>query len=259
MDSMEKQPLGTLPQIKVQLEHEDYERLGLMPWFSYKVNLPIRPMPSVPERPHIKTKRLIVRPILPSDLEAFHELRRRPETQDHSPTRGRPNRDLIETGRHIEFLQPPYDQGHWYFGAFLASTGELIGEGGLPDCEDMPRSGWPEAEILIKPEYRQQGYGTELWAAVLESWWDLPREKKRHQLLPVIAGDKEPGDEVIDGVGFIWEETNIAARNFFAKVLGQAPVSATGTFVEFDQRDGRQGEFVRWAGTLMVNPRAQIS
>lgn len=121
----------------------------------------------------------------------------------------------------------------------------------------MPRSGWPEAEILIKPEYWRQGYGTELCTAVLDSWWDLPREKRRHQLLPFIAGDKEPGDEVIDGVGFVWEETNIAAKNFFAKFLGQSVVSATGTFVDWDRREGREGALVRWQGTLAANPRAK--
>lgn len=90
---------------------------------------------------------------------------------------------------------------HWYFGAFLLATGEMIGEGGLPDCEDMPRSGWPEAEVLVKPEYWRQGYGTELLNAVLASWWELPRAPRRHQLLPIVVGDKEPGDKVTEGVG----------------------------------------------------------
>jgi hypothetical protein len=92
----------------------------------------------------------------------------------------------------------------------------------------------------------------------MESWWDLPREKRRHQLLPVIAGDKEPGDEVIDGVGFVWEESNLPARNFFAKMLGQKPVAATGTFIEFDRRDGREAQFLNWAGTLAANPHAKL-
>lgn len=83
----------------------------------------------------------------------------------------------------------------------MLTTGEMIGEGGLPDCEDMPRSGWPEAEILIKPEYWRQGYGTELLHAVLASWWELPRAQRKHQLLPIIVGDKEPGAKVTEGVG----------------------------------------------------------
>lgn len=252
--------LDSLPQIKVvQFELEDYEKLNLLPWFSYKVNLPTRPMPSISERPHMKTNRLIVRPILPSDLEAFHELRRLPEAQDHSAKRGRPNRDLAETRRQIELMQPPHDQGHWYFGAFLASTGELIGEAGMPDCEDMPRSGWPEAEVLVKPEYWRRGYGAELCTAVMDSWWDLPRERRRHQLHPVIAADMEPGDKVTDCVAFVWDEANVPAHRFFDRMLGQTPVSLTGTFVEVDQREGKEGEVVRWAGTLTRNPRPELS
>lgn len=171
----------------VELNYNAYEwsKLGMMPWFNFKVNSPERPLPPISDRPHLKTKRLLIRPIFTSDLEAFYDLRRRIETQVHSTTRGRPDRDLAETREYIQWLQDE-DQAHWYFGAFLVSTGELIGEGGLPDCLAMPRSGWPEPEFLIKPEHWRQGYGTEMWEAVLDSWWDLPRELRRHQLNPAL-------------------------------------------------------------------------
>lgn len=55
----------------------------IMPWINYMVQMPIKPMPPVPERPRIRTKRLLVRPITMDDLEPFHELRRQPETQNH--------------------------------------------------------------------------------------------------------------------------------------------------------------------------------
>lgn len=158
----------------------------MTPWFNFKVKLPVRPLPAIHERPQIRTKRLIIRPLELSNLEEFHRLRSQPETQCESTTRGRPDHDLAETEEYLEMLQQD-DQAHWYFGAFLASTDELIGEGGLPDCLAMPRSGWPEAEILIKPEYWRQGYGTELWTAIMDSWWALPREVWRHQLLPAIG------------------------------------------------------------------------
>lgn len=115
--------------------------------------------------------------------------------------RGRPDRDLDETRQNIERLQQASGAHHWYFGAFLLSTGEMVGEGGLFDIVDMPRSGWPDAEVLIKPEYWRQGYGTELLHAFLTSWWELPRARRRHQLLPVMVGNKEPGDKVTEGVG----------------------------------------------------------
>lgn len=232
----------------------------MVPWFSYRASLPKRPLPRPSERQHMTTKRLIVRPIVPSDLDGFYELRRQPQTQNQSKTRGRPDGTKETTRQYVEALNDDdQSQGHWYFGAFLQSTGEMIGEGGLPDCLTMgtSASGWPEAEFIIKSEYWRQGYGTELFEAVIDSWWDLPREKRRHQLIRAVTPGKEPGDEVTEGVVFQWEEGNIAAQNFFAKVLKQSPVSAAGSFASFDSREGREGNLVQWAGTLVANPRPQ--
>ncbi|KAH8667061.1 acyl-CoA N-acyltransferase [Xylariales sp. PMI_506] len=241
--------------LKVSYEQDEYESFGMIPWFNYTIKLPSNPLPAIEERPHIKTERLLVRPFVTSDLEAFHEFRSIAETQNHSTTRGRPDRDLEESRQNLENLTTTYADSHWWFGAWLQSTGELIGEGGLPDV-DGPRSGRPEAEILIKPAYWRQGYGTELWKAVTSSWWELPREPRRHQLFPVfVPQEKEPGDPVEDGMGFVWEETNIPARHFFNKMLGQAPIAAAGFFVDFDHREGREGNLVKWEGTLASNPR----
>lgn len=76
----------------------------------------------------------------------------------------------------------------------------MIGEAGFPDCVEVPRSGWPEVEILIKPGFWRQGYGTELLTAFMQSWWDLPRAVTRHQLHPLLQGNKEPGERIIEGV-----------------------------------------------------------
>ncbi|KAF3768027.1 hypothetical protein M406DRAFT_350868 [Cryphonectria parasitica EP155] len=240
--------------LEMSFDQDDWEKLGITPWFSYKVRLPLRPLPPISARPVIRTKRLIIRPILPSDLEAFYELRRIPETQMHSTSRGRPDRSLDETRQSIARLQAPYDERHWYFGAFLASTGELIGEGGLPDTEHQPVSGWTRCEVLIKPAYWRQGYGTEFFKTVLDSWWSLPRKLRRHQLLPFCIGNQEPGTVVAERLELIWEASNTAACNFFPKALSQAPVSHEGFFTSLDWREGREGELVRWAGTMVVNP-----
>ncbi|CAJ0546946.1 Ff.00g015730.m01.CDS01 [Fusarium sp. VM40] len=246
----------SLATLKLQLAVEDFQNLGVTPWFSYTVTLPERPIPSLSDRPHIKTPRLIVRPIISDDLEGFFQLRSVAEVQRHSKIRGRPDKSKDETSQHITAFEQD-DQGHWYFGAFLQSTGELIGEGGLPDCQHMftSASGWPEAEFFIKPEYWRQGYGTEFFNAVMDSWWDLPREKRRHQLIPAVAPTLEPGDPVPEGAVFQWEDGNDAARSFFAKVLAQAPVGAEGGFESIDTREGREGNLVRWTGTLVTNPR----
>ncbi|KAI3399757.1 hypothetical protein diail_5825 [Diaporthe ilicicola] len=244
----------TRPTIRVNLEQDDYEKLSSTVWFSYDVCAPVRPLPKVTEREEIKTERLVIRPLLPTDLEAFHELRSIAETQVHSTARGRPDRDLEESRANLERLQAPHDKRHWYWGAFLASTGELIGEAGLPDSEDQPTSGWTRFEILLKPAYWRQGYGREFFNAVMDAWWRLPGEKRRRQLLPMVVGDKEPGEEVTESIEIIWEADNEAAGKFFGSVLGQSHVQLEGSFVGFDWREGREGNLVRWAAAHPAAP-----
>ncbi|KAF5020532.1 hypothetical protein F66182_7431 [Fusarium sp. NRRL 66182] len=249
-------PLGrALPSLEIYFNAEEWQNLGMVPWFSYSVTLPERPIPSTSERLSLETERLVIRPLAMKDLDAFDELRRLPEVQTHSPSRGRANKDKDETTRQLHSLVQD-DQSHWYFGAFLKSTGELIGEGGLPDVLTMSTSlsGWPEAEFLLRPAYWRQGYGTEFWQAVMDSWWGLPRERRRHQIMPVVAPGIEAGERLDECVVFQWEHTNEAARNFFAKVLAQAPIQAQGGCESIDTRNGREGTIVTWNGTLIMNP-----
>ncbi|KPM46519.1 hypothetical protein AK830_g43 [Neonectria ditissima] len=257
MDTMSSLKEALVP-LKIYLSVDEYQNQGVTPWFSYSVTLPETPLPNLSERPKIKTERLVVRPITEADLDAFHELRSLPELQLRSKIRGRPDKDKEETKRVIDGMAQDTDS-NWYFGAFLQSTNELIGEGGMPDCLHMitSASGWPEAEFFIKPAYWRQGYGTELFNAVMDSWWNLPRQRKRQQILPVLAPNKEPGDELLEGVVVLWEEPNDAAEKFFAKVLQQAPIYAEGGFESIDTREGREGNLVQWTGTLATNPRPQ--
>lgn len=245
-----------LRRISVQLRLEDFEGQSMVPWFSYRMRLPTRPIPSLSERPQISTKRLIVRPMLLSDLDGLHELRQRPELQDHSRTRGRPDHNKEETRQHLQNLTDD-DQNHWYFGGFLQSTGELIAEGGLPDCNVMASSasGWPEAEFFVLPEYWRQGYGTEFFNAVMDAWWDLPREWRRVQLMPSGMPNKEPGEVAMEGVVFQWEAENEIAERFFTKVLEHRPVFVSGSAVSHDRREGREDNIVTWKGLLTANPK----
>lgn len=77
----------------------------------------------------------------------------------------------------------------------------MIGEAGTLDCDDLPRCGWPEFEILIKSSHWRQGYGTEFLGAVLDSWWALPRTERRHQVIPVVASGEEPGAKIAEHIG----------------------------------------------------------
>lgn len=79
----QKPPKAKGEVLHVTLEAAAYEELGIMPWFSYHVKLPVKPLPPVADRPHTKTQRLTVRPITGDDLEQFHRLRSFPEVQNH--------------------------------------------------------------------------------------------------------------------------------------------------------------------------------
>lgn len=100
MDTMTALAHG-LPRLHISLEQEDYEKLTVTPWFSFRVAMPCRPLPSLEERPVLHTERLTIRPIVSADLDAFHALRSRHETQVHSPSRAGVDRDNEESRDNI--------------------------------------------------------------------------------------------------------------------------------------------------------------
>lgn len=60
-----------------------------------------------------------------------------------------------------------------------------------------------------------------LFNAAMDLWWTFAARTKRLQLIPAIALGKEPGDKMIEGVGFQLEDSNDVLWSFFAKVLAQ--------------------------------------
>lgn len=70
---------------------------------------------------------------------------------------------------------------------------------------------------------------------------------------------KKPGDNAAEGVVFQWEEGSAEAEGFFTKVLEGSQVSAPGTAVSFDSREGREGKVVTWKGMLVMNLRSNGS
>lgn len=79
-----------IPMLRVHYSKESHEEGALLPWFSYRVTLPLDPLPDIASRPDIRTERLLIRPLLTSDTEAFYKLRSDPELQQHSIVRGLP-------------------------------------------------------------------------------------------------------------------------------------------------------------------------
>lgn len=86
------------------------------------------------------------------------------------------------------------------------------------------------------------------------SWWNLPRERRRRQLNPVIYPDLEPGDDVGDSIILSWETASTPVTNFFKKVVGESSVALWGTAEDFDRREGRTENLVKVYGLLVSNP-----
>ena len=128
---------------------------------------------------HISTSRLILRPLLLSDLDAFHLLRTEPAAMSSSG-RGRPDNDINETKDKLRRLQPPYHDSHVYYGIFLkkddGTEGDLIGDGGVHKIQST-ETGWPEFGYKFKEKHWGKGYATEFANAFLNFWWNLPRKE----------------------------------------------------------------------------------
>jgi RimJ/RimL family protein N-acetyltransferase len=84
--------------------------------------------------PVLRSARLIIRPLLLSDINSYSTLRSQPEAMTSS-SRGRPDLNIDETREKLFSLQAPYQDSHVYFGIFLqnedGSEGDFIGDGGV--------------------------------------------------------------------------------------------------------------------------------
>ena len=128
----------------------------------------------------IITNRLIIRPLLLSDLQAFYTLRSQPEAMAHS-NKGKPDASISETLAKLERLQGSYHDSHLYFGIFLkkndGTEGDLIGDGGVHKFVSN-KTGWPEFGYKFKKAYWGQGYATEFAIAFMDFWLSLPRTQR---------------------------------------------------------------------------------
>lgn len=97
-------------------------------------------------------------------------------------TRGRPDSDIYETQEKLNKLicapsTPDAFPFYTYFGIFLKTTGELIGDGGIHKLASLS-CGWPELGCKLGHGYCEFGYGTEFLRAFTAWWWDLPRGRE---------------------------------------------------------------------------------
>lgn len=118
------------------------------------------------------SERLVFRPLLDSDFEAYHLLLKQPEPMLDYGLDAMPE---TSTAR-LWFNQY---QDETRVGIFLKNSdekeGELIGEGLVFKMDKQ----WPRVHYVFKKEHWGHGYATEFLNAFLSAWWDLPRENTR--------------------------------------------------------------------------------
>ncbi|KAI1086729.1 acyl-CoA N-acyltransferase [Rostrohypoxylon terebratum] len=151
-------------------------------WVLVKTSSPSLPLPPNSQREPIRTKRLVIRPMREDDLQTYHELRSQPEAMTGT-SRGTPDKNIVESRLAMRDFLPLSDKCRFLFGVFLASTGELIGEGGVHNLKS-PHCGWPEIGYKFKREFWGHGFATEFLDAFLKAWWKLPRIQAERRVCP---------------------------------------------------------------------------
>lgn len=136
-------------------------------------------------RTHTTTARLLIRPLLASDLDGLHALRTQPEVMAWSAV-GRIDYDLAETADKLAQFLPPHDTSTFNCAMCLKETGELIGCGGVHKLNrengrdgvgPVGGYGWPELGYMFKKEYWGCGLASEFVEAFLGMWEELPRKE----------------------------------------------------------------------------------
>jgi RimJ/RimL family protein N-acetyltransferase len=120
---------------------------------------------AVPALP-IHSDRLLLRPFVEDDLEAFYDIYRRDEVARHMPWEPRTREMAIEMLERVVTLTSFDSKPHVIrLAAVLPASGTLIGDVGLTRTSAEHRQG--EIGFIIHPDHQRRGYATEASGAVL--------------------------------------------------------------------------------------------
>jgi RimJ/RimL family protein N-acetyltransferase len=212
-----------------------------------KSTLPCLPLPPNAMRQHIHTERLVLRPLDRNDFDGFRILRTQPEAMTGT-TLGRVDRGIAETHAALDFFLPPNDSKAFLYGIFLATSGELVGEGGVHSMESSV-SGWPEIGYKFKKEHWGHGYATEFLRGFLTAWWSLPRrtvEVNAHQ-----SSIEFKGREIVQEQ--VFANTDIE-NTPSQRVLAKAGFRSFLEWTEPDTQEHRLGEPITLVGFILGRP-----
>ena len=153
-------------------------------------------MTADPTGSYFETPRLLVRPFVPTDLDAFVAYRAHPDVERYQSWTDYAREDglaLIESMRELR----PGIPGEWYQLALEERTeGTLVGDLALNVNEAEPR----EAEIgfTLAPEQQGKGYGTEALRALLGYTFDV---LGLHRVIAITDALNAPAAALLGRVG----------------------------------------------------------
>lgn len=146
----------------------------------------------------LETKRLVLRPMLESDFDLLHRIFTDTKVMasfDHPPFTNEQMKRWLNRN-----LDHQNEFGYGLFSVVLKETGELIGDCGLEQMEDM---GAAELGYDFRSDFWNQGYATEAATAVRDHAFDslnLP------QLISLIRGGNLASKRVAEKVGMTLAE-----------------------------------------------------
>ena len=114
--------------------------------------------------PTLRTPRLCLRKILPSDLDAMHTYAKKEEVSRYLLWSPHPTRDY--TARYLQYLQDRYTAGDFYDWAIVPNElGHMIGTCGFTRFDYTNNSA--EVGYVLSPDHHGKGYATEALLRVL--------------------------------------------------------------------------------------------
>lgn len=180
-------------------------------FITVKALLPTIPLPANSERPAIRTDRLLIRTLQPSDLEALHALRTQEAVMKWTSA-GCIDENIEKTKAKLDLFLPPNDLITANCAICLKDTDELIGIGG---CHLYPGThGWPEVGYMFRTEVWGKGLATEFLTAWLEFWSHLPRTEREVKVQKrMVVGENAVDEHLIA----ITEASNTGSQNVLLK------------------------------------------
>lgn len=217
-------------------------------WTTVHTTLPR--LPSSSARSVVTTQRLLIRPIVASDLDALHDLRTQPEVMMWTAA-GRIDSDKNETASVLASFLPPHDAEAFNCTMCLRETGEPIGMGGVHRMNTNKDYGWPEIGYMFKKEHWGKGLATEFVAAFLHMWDGLERGSIELNVNPkTLATEDGQWTTVKEQLLATADATNVASQRILTK-YGFEP------FDKFEEEDPHDPSKVVQLLTFRYFPRVR--